>query len=217
MNGQPMLLQITDYLLQNWMNILMQTKDHLAISLLALLIAALIGIPLGYLASRYPKEEKWISGPSQVLRVVPSLAILVLLIPIMGTGIAPALVALSILAIPPILLNTIVGFQDVPAFQVECAKGIGMTDKQILWQVRVPLAMPMILAGVRNGLVEVIASATLAAKIGAGGLGEIIFTGLGLNRVSLLIIGGVAVAILSLGCGLIFDRICRRIMRYKYV
>lgn len=209
--------QIVTYLSENSTNILIQVRDHLLISLLALVIACAIGIPLGYLASRSEKSEKWISGPFQVLRVVPSLAILVLLIPVVGTGVLPALIALSILAIPPILLNTIVGFREVPAFMVESARGIGMTDRQILRNVRIPLSMPMILAGIRTGLVEVIASATLAAKIGAGGLGEIIFTGLGLNRMDLLIIGGVLVGILSLGCGLIFDLISRRIVRYKYL
>ena len=94
---------------------------------------------------------------------------------------------------------------------------MGMTEKGILWKVRVPLAMPLILAGVRTALVEVIASAALAAKIGAGGLGEIIFTGLGLNRADLLLLGGLAVAALSLGCGGLFDLACRRILRYKYV
>lgn len=209
--------QMTQYLSQNSTNILIQVRDHLVISLLALFIACVIGVPLGYLASRSPRSEKWISGPFQVLRVVPSLAILVLLIPIVGTGMAPALIALSILAIPPVLLNTIVGFREVPSFMVESARGIGMTDSQILHNVRIPLAMPMILAGIRTGLVEVIASATLAAKIGAGGLGEIIFTGLGLNRMDLLVIGGVLVAILSLGCGFLFDLVSRRIVRYKYV
>lgn len=208
---------MTSYLSQNWNSILIQARDHLLISLLALLIACVIGIPLGYLASKSEKSEKWISGPFQVLRVVPSLAILVLLIPVMGTGVPPALVALTILAVPPILLNTIVGFREVPAFMIECARGIGMDEKQVFRKVRVPLALPMILAGVRTGMVEAIASATLAAKIGAGGLGEIIFTGLGLYRLDLLIIGGVAVAVLSLGCGLIFDLITRRILRYKYV
>lgn len=208
---------MTSYLSQNWSSILIQARDHLIISLLALLIAALIGIPLGYLASKSEKSEKWISGPFQILRVVPSLAVLVLLIPVMGTGVPPALVALTILAVPPILLNTIVGFREVPAFMIECARGIGMDEKQVFRKVRVPLTMPMILAGVRTGMVEAIASATLAAKIGAGGLGEIIFTGLGLYRLDMLIIGGVAVAVLSLGCGLIFDLITRRILRYKYV
>lgn len=209
--------QIVTYLSENSTNIWIQVRDHLLISLLALAIACAVGVPLGYLASRSEKSEKWISAPFQVLRVVPSLAILVLLIPVVGTGVLPALIALSILAIPPILLNTIVGFREVPAFMVESARGIGMTDRQILRNVRIPLSMPMILAGIRTGLVEVIASATLAAKIGAGGLGEIIFTGLGLNRMDLLIIGGVLVGILSLGCGLIFDLISRRIVRYKYL
>lgn len=208
---------ILQYLSDNRFSFLMQIRDHLVISLLALVIASVIGIPLGYAASLHPHAEKWISGPFQVLRVIPSLAVLVLLIPVMGVGMAPALTALSILAIPPILLNTIVGFEQVPAFLVECAAGIGMDDKQILHKVRIPQALPMIFSGVRTALVEVIASATLAAKIGAGGLGEIIFTGLGLNRMDLLVLGGTAVALLSLGCGLIFDLITRRVLRYKYV
>lgn len=204
------------YLEENRIEILVQVRDHLLISLISLAIAAAIGVTCGYLASRSERSEKWISGPFQVLRVIPSLAILVLLIPVMGTGVPPAVTALTILGIPPILLNTIVGFRQVPDFMVECAEGIGLTDRQILWKVRFPLALPLIMAGIRTGLVEVIASATLAAKIGAGGLGEIIFTGLGLNRADLLIIGGVLVAILSLGCGAVFDLITRKVMPYKY-
>ncbi len=209
--------KMLDYLQQNTADILIQVRDHLLISFLALAIAAVIGILCGYAASRALKSEKWISGPFQVLRVIPSLALLILLIPVMGTGVAPAVTALTILAVPPILLNTIVGFRGVPAFMAECAQGIGMDRKQILWKVRVPQAMPMILAGLRTAMIEVIASATLAAKIGAGGLGEIIFTGLGLNRMDLLLIGGIAVAVLSLLCGLLFDRISRKVMPYKYV
>lgn len=207
---------LCSYLQENWFGILLQVRDHLLVSLLALLIASAIGIPLGYLASCFKKSEKLILNSIQVLRVIPSLAILVLLIPVMGTGIRPALVALTILAVPPILLNTMVGFRQVPDFMIECAAGIGMTEKQTLWKVRIPQALPMILAGVRTGLVEVIASATLAAKIGAGGLGEIIFTGLGLNRTDLLLVGGAAVAILSLCCGMLFDLLQRRILKYKY-
>lgn len=208
---------LCSYLQENWFEILLQVRDHLLVSLLALLIASAIGIPLGYLASCFKKSEKLILNSIQVLRVIPSLAILVLLIPVMGTGIRPALVALTILAVPPILLNTMVGFRQIPDFMIECAAGIGMTEEQLLWKVRIPQALPMILAGVRTGLVEVIASATLAAKIGAGGLGEIIFTGLGLNRTDLLIIGGATVAILSLCCGMLFDLLLRRILKYKYL
>lgn len=184
---------------------------------MSLAIAAIIGIPMGYLASRTVRAESLVSAPFQVLRVVPSLALLILLIPIMGTGPAPAVTALTILAIPPVLLDTIVGFKDVPDFMVEAATAMGMTDREVFWKVRVRLAMPMILAGVRTGLVEVFSSATLAAKIGAGGLGEIIFTGLGLNRADLLVLGGVLVAALSLGCGAAFDMLSRRLVRYKNV
>ena len=147
--------------------------------------------------------------------MIPSLAILVLLIPIAGTGALPAVIALTILAVPPVLLNTIVGFRDVPPFMTESAAGIGMTDREILWKVRIPLALPMIFAGIRTALVEVIASAALAARIGAGGLGEVIFTGLGLNRMDLLLLGGTLVAALSLLCGGLFDALTRRLMPYR--
>ena len=212
-----MLEEMLTYLSTHTGNIAEQIGTHLGISLVSLLAAALIGLPCGYLASRSVKWENVVSIPFEILRVVPSLALLILLIPLMGTGVWPAVTALTVLAIPPILLNTIAGFRSVPDFMVESASGIGMTEQEILKQVRIPSAMPMILAGLRTGLVEVIASATLAAKIGAGGLGEIIFTGLGLNRTDLLLIGGGLVAILSLLCGLVFDRISRRILRYKYI
>ena len=212
-----MALKMLDYLQSHRIGILIQIRDHLLISLYALLIAALIGVVGGYFASRSRKAEHLISLPFSVLRVVPSLAVLVLLIPVMGTGVRISVTALAILAIPPVLLNTIVGFRDVPDFMIESARGIGMSEREILWRVRVPLALPMILAGLRTAMVEVIASATLAAKIGGGGLGEIIFTGLGLNRGDLLLIGGLAVAMLSLGCGLLFDIGSRKVLKWKTI
>jgi osmoprotectant transport system permease protein len=207
--------KMAEYLGNNSIDILIQVRDHLVISLLALFVAVLIGVPLGYLASKSKKAEKYYTVPFQIFRVIPSLAILVLLIPEMGTGIKPAMTALIILAIPPIMLNTVVGFREVPEFMIECASGIGMTEKEILRKVRIPMALPMIFAGTRTGLIEIVASATLAAKIGAGGLGEIIFTGLGLNRPDLLIIGGVLVSGLSLGTGFVFDKITGRMLKYK--
>lgn len=212
-----MWVSMTEYIRTHTDAILHQVGTHLGVSLLALVLAALIGIPCGYHASRSFRREQLSTGLFQVLRVIPSLAVLVLLIPVLGVGVSPAVTALTILAVPPILLNTIAGFRDVSEFMVETGEGIGMTQREVLWKVRVPLALPMILAGVRTALVEVIASATLAAKIGAGGLGEIIFTGLGLNRADLLILGGAAVGILSLGCGALFDLCSRRVLKYKYL
>lgn len=205
------------YIVTHGDSLLVQTATHLWISLAALTAAILVGVPCGYLAADLPGCEKWISAPFQVLRVIPSLAILVLLIPVAGTGALPAVIALTILAVPPVLLNTIVGFRDVPAFMTESAAGMGMTDREILWNVRIPLALPLIFAGIRTALVEVIASAALAARIGAGGLGEVIFTGLGLNRMDLLLLGGVLVAALSLLCGGLFDALTRCVLRYKYL
>ena len=205
------------YIVTRGDSLLIQTATHLWISLAALTAAILVGVPCGYLAADLPGFEKWISAPFQVLRVIPSLAILVLLIPVAGTGALPAVIALTILAVPPVLLNTIVGFRDVPAFMTESAAGMGMTDREILWNVRIPLALPLIFAGIRTALVEVIASAALAARIGAGGLGEVIFTGLGLNRMDLLLLGGVLVAALSLLCGGLFDALTRHVLRYKYL
>lgn len=208
-----MFLKMFDYIQSNGLEIIIQIRDHISISVISILVAAIVGVPLGYFASKSDKSEKIISTPFNVLRVVPSLAILALLIPIMGVGIKPAVVSLTILAIPPVIINTIVGFREVPDFMVECAAGIGMDEKNILWKVRVPMAKPMILAGIRIGLIEAVASATLASKIGAGGVGEIIFTGLGLNRMDLLFLGGVIVAILSLASGILFDLLSKALVK----
>ena len=215
LTGDSMWEKMIAYIMTHGDALLVQIGTHLWISLAALAAAILIGAPCGYLAADLPGIEKWISAPFHVLRVIPSLAILVLLIPIAGTGALPAVIALTILAVPPVLLNTIVGFRDVPPFMTESAAGIGMTDREILWKVRIPLALPMIFAGIRTALVEVIASAALAARIGAGGLGEVIFTGLGLNRMDLLLLGGILVAALSLLCGGLFDALTRRLMPYR--
>lgn len=212
-----MLVSIAEYIQTHTMQIFIQILTHTGISLLALAAAMVIGIPCGYYASKTSKAEALISAPFEMLRVVPSLAFLILLIPIMGTGLAPTIVALTVLAVPPILLNTIAGFRSVQDFMIECGAGIGMTDSEILRKVKIPAALPLMFAGIRTSLVEVFASTTLAAKIGAGGLGEIIFTGLGLNRADLLVLGGVLTAALSLAAGGVFDIISRRIMKYKYV
>ena len=211
-----MINSIVEYINTHSSQLLSQIATHVGISLFALLIAALIGIPCGYFASKSDKAEALISAPFEMLRVLPSLALLILLIPIMGAGVVPALTALTALAVPPVLLNTIAGFRSVPDFMVESARGIGMTERELLYKVRIPQALPMIFAGLRTALVEVFASTTLAAKIGAGGLGEIIFTGLGLNRMDLLVLGGVMVAILSLAAGGIFDVVTKRVLKYKY-
>jgi len=210
-------VKIIDYFTSNMDSYLVALKEHILISLLALAVAIVIGIPCGYICVKYKKYEKLVVSIFQVLRIVPSLAILILLIPIMGTGIKPALVALVLLAVPPILMNTVSGLEEVPEFMIETASATGMTERQVLLKIKFPLAMSMILTGIKTAMIEIIASATLAAKIGAGGLGGIIFTGLGLNRIDLLLVGGISVAVLSIVVGFLLDLIDRLLLKYKYI
>ncbi|MHC1681428.1 MAG: ABC transporter permease [Clostridiaceae bacterium] len=210
-------MQIMNYFNSNMDAYLLSVKEHIWISILALMVAIIIGVPFGYACVKYKKSEKVIISIFQILRIIPSLAVLILLIPIMGTGVKPAMMALILLAVPPILMNTVAGLEEVPPFMIETAHGVGMTDGQVLWKVKFPLAMPLILTGIKTAMIEIIASATLAAKIGAGGLGGIIFTGLGLNRIDLLLVGGISVAILSIIASLLLELIDRLSMKYKYI
>jgi osmoprotectant transport system permease protein len=209
-------IQIIDYFATNMNSYLTSVQEHMIISLLALFVAIVIGVPCGYASVKNKKNERWIISIFQMLRIVPSLAVLILLIPIMGVGIKPAMTALVLLAVPPILMNTAVGLDEVPDFMLETAYGMGMTERQALWKVKFPLAMPLILTGIKTAMIEIIASATLASKIGAGGLGDIIFTGLGLDRTDLLLVGGISVAVLSIAAGLLLDLIDRVLLKYKY-
>lgn len=212
-----MLEQVLNYFQNNYDSYLSLVMQHINISILSLIVSVIIGVISGILSVKYKKSQKSLITLFQTLRIVPSLAILLLLLPIMGTGIRPAMTALILLAIPPILINTIVGLEEVPHFVLETAQGLGMTNFQVWIKVRIPLALPMILTGIKTAAVEIIASATLAAKIGAGGLGEIIFTGLGLYRFDLLLIGGLSVALLSIIASLIALSVDKVFLNYKNI
>lgn len=184
--------------------------EHILISMQALALAGIIGVMLGYVGYQYPRIRSWVTGLSQGLRVIPSLGILFILIPLIGVVKVPALLALVILGLPPVVLNTIVGLAQVSEGLMETGTGLGMTHRQLIYKVAFPLALPYILIGLKLALVEIISSATLATYIGAGGLGNIIFTGLGLYRYDLLILGGASVAMLSLVSMVVFDLIIRK-------
>lgn len=209
--------QIIDYFTNNLDAYMISLKEHVGISLCALIVAIVIGVPCGYACVKHKKFEKLITSIFQILRVIPSLAVLILLMPIMGTGVKPAITALILLAVPPILMNTVTGLNEVPDFMIETAYGVGMKDGQVLLKVKFPLAMSLILTGIKTAMIEIIASATLAAKIGAGGLGGIIFTGLGLDRIDLILVGGISVAVLSVVAGLLLELIDRLLLKYKYI
>ncbi|HRM19189.1 MAG TPA: ABC transporter permease [Trichococcus flocculiformis] len=201
---------ILQYFQENFSQYLIYVYQHLGLSIQAIGISCLIGIPLGYISHKHRKLSQMITLSSQALRIIPSLAVLFLLISLIGVGRAPALIALVLLGIPPILVNTTVGFLEVPAVMIETGKGLGMTDRELLKRVKIPMAFPFVMTGVKLALVEIISSATLATYIGAGGLGTLIFTGLGLNRMDLLLIGGVSVAMIAFTTSIFLDYIIKR-------
>jgi osmoprotectant transport system permease protein len=183
---------------------------HAALSASALAIACALCVPLGIWTSRH-RAGATIIGIMTALRSVPSLAVLALMLPILGLGVKPALVALTLLAIPPILINTDVGFRSVDRAAVEAAVGMGMLPGQVLRRVETPLAAPVVLAGVRTAAVEVIASATLAAFIGGGGLGDLIVAGLQNDNLGELLAGAVCVALLALAAEAVLSAAQRRL------
>lgn len=171
---------------------------HLGLSLGALGIAILLFIPLGVLASMGGTLTSAIVGAVAAVRVIPSLAVILLLLPVYGLGWKPALIALTLLAGPPLVINTDTGLRGVDPATLEAATGLGLTRGQRFWRVKIPLALPVIIAGVRSAAVEVIGSATLAAFVGAGGLGTFITSGITLMDERMLLTGAILVTLLAL-------------------
>ncbi len=186
-------------------------REHLALSLTALLAASAVAFPLGTLAARFPKAGAPAVLAVNVLRTIPSLAIVGLAIPVLGVGFVPSVVALAILAVPPIALATDAGLRGVPAAVREAAFGLGMDGRQVSRRIDWPLAAPVVFSGVHTATVEVIASATLAAFIGGGGLGELIVNGLANNDQATLLTGAIAVAALTLSAEALLSSIEKRI------
>jgi osmoprotectant transport system permease protein len=191
------LSQTLAYALMHHHEVLLALRQHVTLSAAALLIAIALGVPLGIWTSRSAAGRSVVSAVT-ALRVVPSLAVLAFMLPILGIGFAPALVALALLAFPPILINTDVAFRGIPPSIREAALGMGMQRGELLRRIEYPLATPVVIAGLRTSTIEVIASATLAAFIGAGGLGNFILDGLANNDVRQLLLGGISVAVLAL-------------------
>ncbi len=172
---------------------------HLRLSLLALLIGMIGGLLLGVLAARSRAASPIVTNIVSAIRAIPSLAIMAIMLPLIGVGFRPALIALTVLALPPVLINTQAGFSGVDPAILEAARGMGLTPTQIVFRVQLPLALPVIIAGIRTAAVEVLASATIGAIIGAGGLGEYVFSGLSLGPayLYLMLVGAIAIAVMT--------------------
>lgn len=184
---------------------------HVVLAACALAVAGIIALPLGVLIARTTIVRPAVLGVVNTFRVIPSLAILMLMLPLIGLGFWPALVALSVLAIPPIVVNTDLALRGVPFALRDAARGMGMTRAELARRVEWPLAFPVAFAGIRTASVEVIASATLAAFIGGGGLGEYITAGLSTDDTAQLLLGAISVAVLALGVDAALSAIARRL------
>ena len=177
---------------------LSKSAEHLYISIVALVIGIFIAVPLGIVLTRTPKIANVVISITSALQTVPSLALLALMIPFFGVGKLPAIIALFIYSLLPILRNTYIGMKNVDANYRDVAKGMGMTNFESIRMVELPLALPTIMAGIRLAAVYVIAWATLASYIGAGGLGDLIFSGLNNYQPPLIFAGTIPVTILAL-------------------
>jgi osmoprotectant transport system permease protein len=202
-----------EFLKSNWGEMLSHAEEHLALVLISTLIAVMIGIPVGILLTRRPRLRGPVLGIASVMQTVPSLALFGFLIPlpfIGGIGARTATVALVLYALLPVIRNTVTGILGVDASIREAAVAMGMTDRQVLWQVEMPLAMGVILTGVRVAMVISVGVATIAAAVGAGGLGTYIFRGLRQNDNYLILAGAVPAALMALvadfGLGLLEKR-----------
>jgi osmoprotectant transport system permease protein len=193
-----LLSQTWAYVVANGARFQQALAIHLILSFGALGIGTLLFVPLGVLVSTGGRYASAIVGAIAAVRVIPSLAVILLLLPVFGLGWRPALIALTLLAGPPLVINTEAGLRGVDPAVLEAATGLGLTTRQRFLRVKLPLAMPVIVSGIRTAAVEVIGSATLAAFVGAGGLGTFITSGITLMDERMLLAGAVAVTLLAL-------------------
>ena len=208
-------LAAVQYIQANSTRFIQAVEVHLWLSAAALLIAAAICVPLGILTSRSRSSAAVALGIINTLRVIPSLAIILIVFPFLGLGPRPALLALIVLACPPILVNTDAGFRNVDPAIVEAARGMGMTQGQVLARVELPLALPVLLTGIRIALVQNVGLVTIAALIGAGGLGAFVFQGIGQTAMDLVLLGAIPTMVLAFSASILLDALIESIDRVR--
>jgi osmoprotectant transport system permease protein len=204
-------MEFLTYMLHNSDRVFRLTVEHIELVGVSIFAATVIGIPLGVAASRNATLKRWSLAFANVTQTVPSLALFGFLIPATGIGARTAVIALALYALLPILQNTCVGIAGVDRSVIEAARGMGMTSRQMLWQVELPLAMGVILAGLRVAAVTSVGVATIAAAVGAGGLGTFIFQGLTMVNNNVILAGAVPAAILAVLADAGFGWIERRL------
>ena len=184
-----------------------RTLQHLWYSLLATVIAGAIALPIGVFIGHTGRGAVFAINLTNLGRAIPSLGIIILVFTLVGFGIVPVLVALIALAVPPIVTNSYIGVRSVDRDVRDAAEGMGMRGRQVLWEVELPVATPLIMAGIRTSAVQVVATATLAAFVGLGGLGRYLIDGLSQRDLAQVVGGAILVAVLSLLTELVLGRV----------
>lgn len=187
-----------EFILDQKIELANQTVEHIGLTSASLAIAILLGVAVGILLTRYSRVSEQVIGAVGIIQTIPSVALLGFLLPLLGIGVVPAIVALFLYALLPIVRNTYTGIAEVDSSVKEAAKGMGMSEMQILSRVELPLAIPVIFAGIRTAAVTTVGVATLCALIASGGLGEFIFRGIALNNINMILAGAIPAATLAL-------------------
>ncbi len=201
-----MLTEIIDLAQNRWDFFLELLIEHVQISLLSITIAMVIGLAIGILISEYQKSSKVVIGIVNFIYTIPSISLLGFLIPLSGVGDTTAVIALSVYALLPMVRNTHTGLTNVSPLLVEAATGMGSTRVQTLVKVKLPLAMPVIISGIRNMAVMTIALAGIASFIGAGGLGVAIYRGITTNNKAMTLMGSLLIAVLAIAVDFLIGR-----------
>lgn len=191
-------MSFADYIISHWAEVMDQTMQHLKLTLISISIATVTGVSVGLLISRFERLAGAVLSAVGIIQTIPSLALLGFLLPLVGIGTVPAIIALFLYALLPIVRNTYTGIKEIDPNVKEATLGMGMTQWQLLRYVELPLAFPVILAGIRTSAVINVGIATLCALIAAGGLGEFIFRGISLNNTNMILAGAIPASVLAL-------------------
>ena len=192
------------WLLNNWDQVAVALGEHIVISFTSVAIAFALSIVIGIWAARDERVFRWAIAVSGFLYTIPTLAFLALLIPIVGLGKANAIICMVAFSLMIMIRNVATGIREVPADVVDAARGMGMTRVQIVREVELPVALPVIFAGIRTAAVQVVSGAVLAAYIGGGGLGDFIMSGIAMMALPQLLVGAIPATLLALGTDRVF-------------
>ncbi|USK77284.1 ABC transporter permease [Peribacillus frigoritolerans] len=201
-----------EFLQTNWQELIFKAWEHLSISMIAVFLGIIVAVPLGIILTRMKRSASIIIGIANIMQTLPSLAVLAFFIPFLGVGKTPAIIALFFYSVLPILRNTYTGIKGVNENLLESGRGIGMSSWERIRLVEFPLALSVIMAGIRTASVYLIGWATLASFIGGGGLGDYIFIGLNLYQTEYIIAGAVPVIIMAILVDYVFSIIERKVV-----